>query len=187
MFVFLGVCTLFLGHTAADYFVKIGTITSGEIVDTTTGTTTTATPTNPIVFSPNGELLASGSTTGHVVLWDPETGEVVRRLDRGSTWIPYELATPAEVTVAIHSAIGQLVRTLRMGHQPTGTYLAQPRAAYWDGRNTEGEPVASGVYFYTLKAGEFTCNTQNAHPEVAVARSVRLWLYRSTICMKFKK
>ena len=103
------------------------------------------------------------------------------------TWIPYELATPAEVTVDIHSATGQLVRTLRLGHQPTGTYRTQTRAAYWDGRNTEGEPVASGVYFYTLKAGEFTCNTQNAHPEVAVARSVRLWLYRSTICMKFKK
>ena len=28
-------------------------------------------------------------------------------------------------------------------------------AAYWDGRNAVGEPVSSGVYFYTLKAGEF--------------------------------
>ena len=35
--------------------------------------------------------------------------------------------------------------------KPTGS-----RAAYWDGRNALGEPVASGVYFYTLKAGDFT-------------------------------
>ena len=30
------------------------------------------------------------------------------------------------------------------------------RAAYWDGRNQLGESVASGVYFYTLTAGDFT-------------------------------
>ena len=30
------------------------------------------------------------------------------------------------------------------------------RAAYWDGRNQVDEPVASGVYFYTLTVGEFT-------------------------------
>jgi hypothetical protein len=29
-------------------------------------------------------------------------------------------------------------------------------AAYWDGRNDAGESVASGIYFYSIKAGEFT-------------------------------
>ena len=38
----------------------------------------------------------------------------------------------------------------------TGIYQTQNRAAYWDGRNAVGEPVASGVYFYTLTAGQFT-------------------------------
>ena len=28
-------------------------------------------------------------------------------------------------------------------------------AAYWDGKNALGEPVASGVYFYTLTAGDW--------------------------------
>ena len=72
------------------------------------------------------------------------------------TWIPYQLASPADVSIAIYAADGKLVRTLNLGHQLVGIYHQRSRAAYWDGRNTQGEPVASGVYFYTLTAGEFT-------------------------------
>ena len=72
------------------------------------------------------------------------------------TWIPYQLAQPAEVNIAIHAANGTLVRTLHLGKMPAGSYQTKSRAAYWDGKNTQGERVASGVYFYTLKAGQFT-------------------------------
>ncbi len=72
------------------------------------------------------------------------------------TWIPYQLSKSAEVTVNIHAADGRLIRTLALGHQPAGVYQSKSRAAYWDGKNKVGEPVASGVYFYTLKAGDFT-------------------------------
>ena len=72
------------------------------------------------------------------------------------TWIPYQLAAPADGTISIYAADGRLVRTLELGHQPMGNYESRSRAAYWDGRNQLGEPVASGVYFYTLTAGEFT-------------------------------
>ena len=71
------------------------------------------------------------------------------------TWIPYQLAKPAEVTVSIHTADGKLVRTLALGQLPAGVYQDKDRAVYWDGKNEQGESVASGVYFYTLKAGEF--------------------------------
>ena len=71
------------------------------------------------------------------------------------TWIPYQLANPAEVTVTIYAANGAVVRTLALGHQRPGSYASRSRAAYWDGRNAQGEPVASGVYFYTLTAGDF--------------------------------
>ena len=71
------------------------------------------------------------------------------------TWIPYQLAEPAEVKVAIYATDGTLVRTLSLGHQAAGLYQSKGRAAYWDGTNELGEPVASGVYFYTLTAGEF--------------------------------
>ena len=72
------------------------------------------------------------------------------------TWIPYQLAEAAEVTLRIYAANGTLIRTLALGHQPTGMYHDRSHAAYWDGRNELGEPVASGVYFYTLTAGNFT-------------------------------
>ena len=45
---------------------------------------------------------------------------------------------------------------LDFGHQPAGIYHIRGRAAYWDGRNSLGERVASGVYFYTFTAGDFT-------------------------------
>lgn len=72
------------------------------------------------------------------------------------TWIPYQLAEPVDVKVSIYGVDGRLVRTLALGHQEAGTYRSRARAAYWDGRNEVGEPVASGIYFYTLQAGNFT-------------------------------
>ena len=71
------------------------------------------------------------------------------------TWIPYQLAEPAEVTLTIYTADGTVVRALALGHQAAGIYQSRNRAAYWDGKNKVGEPVASGIYFYTLTAGNF--------------------------------
>ena len=72
------------------------------------------------------------------------------------TWIPYQLSKAADVTVSIHAADGNLVRTLALGHQDAGMYKNRTHAAYWDGKNALGETVASGLYFYTLTAGDFT-------------------------------
>ena len=71
------------------------------------------------------------------------------------TWIPYQLAQASDVRIYIYATNGALVRTLDLGYQPAGVYQQRTRAAYWDGRNQLGEPVASGVYFYTLTAGYF--------------------------------
>ena len=72
------------------------------------------------------------------------------------TWIPYQLAVPAEITLTIFDMNGGMVRRLEVGHQSAGMYQSRGRAVYWDGRNGRGESVASGLYFYTLSAGEFT-------------------------------
>jgi hypothetical protein len=73
-----------------------------------------------------------------------------------ATWIPYLLAEPSDVTVKIYSETGQLVRTLSLGYRSAGVYTSPNRAAYWDGKDEDGESVASGIYFYCLKAGKFT-------------------------------
>ncbi len=72
------------------------------------------------------------------------------------TWIPYRLSEPADVTLCIYAVNGALVRNLALGQMLAGIYESRTRAAYWDGKNDVGEPVASGVYFYTLTAGDFT-------------------------------
>ena len=72
------------------------------------------------------------------------------------TWIPYRLAEDAFVKLTIYNSSGQVVRTLDMGYQTAAVYESQSKAAYWDGRNNLGETVASGVYFYTLTAGDFS-------------------------------
>ena len=72
------------------------------------------------------------------------------------TWIPYQLAGAADVRVRVYAASGELVRTLALGYQSAGVYQSRSQAAYWDGKNELGEPVASGIYFYTLSAGKFT-------------------------------
>ena len=72
------------------------------------------------------------------------------------TWIPYQLAESAEVTLTIYDMNGQLVQRLEVGHQAAGMYQSRSRAVYWAGRNQLGESVASGLYFYTLTTGDFT-------------------------------
>ena len=72
------------------------------------------------------------------------------------TWIPYQLAVGSDVTIEVYSIAGQLVRSLSLGYRDAGMYTTKQKAAYWDGRNDLGEPVSSGIYFYRIKAGDFT-------------------------------
>ena len=71
------------------------------------------------------------------------------------TWIPYQLSKDSPISVSIYDTTGRLVRTLSLGFQSAGFYNSPERAAYWDGRNTTGERVASGIYFYQLTTPAF--------------------------------
>ena len=125
-------------------------------------------------FSKDGKTMAVGDNNGtvHIYKWtggsalaapakETELSPPTALLSNypnpfnPETWIPYQLSDPAEVTVSIYSVNGKLVRTLELGQMPAGVYSDKGRAAYWNGQNEQGEPVASGVYFYTLTAGEF--------------------------------
>ena len=78
------------------------------------------------------------------------------------TWIPYELKKESLVTIEIYNVAGQLVRTLNLGTKPRGRYISKDKAAHWDGRNEFGERAASGVYFYVMKAGNFSATRKMA-------------------------
>ena len=69
------------------------------------------------------------------------------------TWIPYHRANDTDVQISIYDINGVLARQLDLGHQRAGYYTGRSRAAYWDGRNEFGEWVATGIYFYQLRAG----------------------------------
>jgi hypothetical protein len=71
------------------------------------------------------------------------------------TWIPYQLHQDAAVTLSIYDINGRLIRRFQLGHQPSGYYLDKSKAVHWDGKNQNGEPVASGIYWYVLQAGNF--------------------------------
>jgi hypothetical protein len=72
------------------------------------------------------------------------------------TWIPFHLAHDTPVTIRIYNAKGQIIRILDLENREAGIYVTKDKAAYWDGKDNLGQSVASGVYYYSLQAGEFT-------------------------------
>jgi hypothetical protein len=56
----------------------------------------------------------------------------------------------ADVNISIYDVAGRRVRTLVDEHRPAGLFSVQ-----WNGENDRGQSVASGVYFYRMRAGEF--------------------------------
>jgi flagellar hook assembly protein FlgD len=67
-----------------------------------------------------------------------------------STTIKYDLPQQVEVKLMIFDVLGRRVRTLVDQRQPAGRY-----AIMWDGRNEQGQLVASGTFLYQLRAGNF--------------------------------
>jgi flagellar hook assembly protein FlgD len=58
---------------------------------------------------------------------------------------------PLPTTLKIYNILGQKVRTLVDEPKRAGNY-----EVVWDGKDDNGKEVASGIYFYQLKAGDFT-------------------------------
>ena len=142
-------------------------------------------PSIPVYFdiSRDGSVLLSEAVSGQIEIWDGSVllpsqpvavepggkqmvmlGAVKRNQllqnfpnpFNPETWIPFRLANESHVTIHIYNTAGQLVRRLSLGTLPAGDYSSQSQAIYWDGRNQVGEPVSSGVYLYTIHAGDFS-------------------------------
>ncbi|MCK4446639.1 MAG: right-handed parallel beta-helix repeat-containing protein [Candidatus Marinimicrobia bacterium] len=67
------------------------------------------------------------------------------------TRISYQLPENCEVCLRIYNLHGQLVKTLLMNEFQTQGY----KSIHWDGRDGSGNSCASGIYFYSLVAGDF--------------------------------
>ena len=67
------------------------------------------------------------------------------------TAIGYTISFSAPVKMKIDNTLGQLVNTLVHENKQQGEYKI-----IWDGKDSTGKDVPSGVYFYRLKAGDFS-------------------------------
>ncbi len=108
-------------------------------------------PTQADTITPHGKQI--------VILGDVKRNQLLQNFPNPfnpETWIPFRLADESDITIQIYSSTGQLVRRLSPGIMPAGDYSEQSQAIHWDGRNQTGEPVSSGVYLYTINAGDFT-------------------------------
>ena len=136
-----------------------------------------------VSLSQDGSLLLSYNVPGQYLIWDinhllsflpytiePKGKQLVTlgQIKRNQllqnfpnpfnpeTWIPFRLADVSNVTIDIYSAIGELVRSISIGKLIAGDYSSQTQAVHWDGNNDDGEAVSSGIYFYTINAGDFS-------------------------------
>ncbi len=66
------------------------------------------------------------------------------------TTLRFDLPAASDVRLVIYDVEGRAVKTVVDGALPAGRHKAT-----WDGRDRLGHPVATGVYFYRLKAGNF--------------------------------
>ena len=71
------------------------------------------------------------------------------------TWIPFHLAKDADVTLRIFDIRGKEIRTIHLGQRSAGYYDSKAKAVLWDGRDSYGQEVCSGIYFYNIAAGTF--------------------------------
>jgi hypothetical protein len=67
-----------------------------------------------------------------------------------STILRYQLREASEVKLRVYNLFGQEVRRLVDGKVKSGTH-----SVLWDGRDSSGRDVASGVYLYKMRAGDF--------------------------------
>ncbi len=104
-------------------------------------------------FSPT--IIDGGVTYGQVGIDDKQTLPSDFTLNQNypnpfnmETEIGFSVPSRSFVTLEIYDLLGRKVNTLVLGNLEAGYY-----SATWDGSDRQGNPVSSGLYFYTLKSG----------------------------------
>ena len=100
---------------------------------------------------PGATILVKGTKTGVVTDFD---GNFLSQNQPNpmvnNTSFTFGIVEDAEVTIEVHNVAGQLIKTLISGNYEAGEYTVK-----WNGADNSGRPVKQGVYYYTLKAGNF--------------------------------
>ncbi len=117
------------------------------------------------IVDPSGDSYNAVWQSGWVVLaspnaMDPDNGLVPRSFYLSANYpnpfnpetnIAFGLPQAGYVTLCVYNIVGQRVNCIA-----SGEYAAGDHEVVWNGRDENGHPVGSGVYFYRLDAGEFT-------------------------------
>ena len=112
------------------------------------------------LYNPEALPLISGNIDRRIIpqAIPPERSALLQNFPNPfnpDTWIPYHLREDSEVVIRIFDMKGELVREFDLGLKSAGLHVNRDRAVHWDGTNNAGETVASGVYFYSISAGDF--------------------------------
>ena len=70
------------------------------------------------------------------------------------TWIPYYINRRSSANITIYQTDGTVVTQIYLGIKEPGFYVTPGGAAFWNGRDTSGNLLSSGIYFYRLEANE---------------------------------
>ena len=146
--------TLTLGPSLGTNTVEVsgegieGTMTFNAISEEPPPIPTSVEPTDKLTIILLGDIKRTALFQNYPNPFNPET------------WIPYHLASDADVQSTIYDTQGAVVVQYDLGHQLAGDYTNRTKAFYWDGRNSFGESVGSGVYFYQLRASDYSATRQ---------------------------
>ncbi|MEW6679427.1 MAG: T9SS type A sorting domain-containing protein, partial [bacterium] len=75
---------------------------------------------------------------------------------KDACYIPFKLAKDAHLSLEIYNILGQKVRTIEIGQRKAGSYTQRNRAIFFDLKNENGQSLSKGLYFYKLKADDFS-------------------------------
>jgi len=113
---------------------------------------------NRVLFTADA-VLGDGLNPEIFTIYEPQLVEIPESYDlyqnypnpfNPTTTIAYDVPQEANVLLQIFDIRGQLVRQLRNESHAPGSYKI-----IWDARNELGIPVVTGLYFYTMRSGDF--------------------------------
>ncbi|MBN1350775.1 choice-of-anchor J domain-containing protein [candidate division KSB1 bacterium] len=97
-----------------------------------------------------GEILAAASDNAEVLSGRFAISQNYPNPFNPETCIKYQVPRDCFVTISVYNTLGQQIRSLVAENKKAGFY-----SITWDGANTVGQSVASGVYMYRIQAADF--------------------------------